>query len=238
MLSHGAVASHFLGEDVVYEAFADWTTARVRPEVKAALGMLAKLTHQPLEFGPADVHPLLELGVSPAGIEQAIGVGGYIFNYQNRMADALGADIPADKVKRAGRMLNLSGRAMLQDRKSEGAIGAYDGEIPPAVVEMVASVISGPGDTNLKLRKNAFNRVMTVLGFPSTGTDLPAELAMYVDTVGRYAPDITDDDVHELLSVGWSEEEIFEITVAASVAAGYGRLKIAWQALSQGKNSK
>ncbi|MES0361531.1 MAG: hypothetical protein ABUK20_11495, partial [Anaerolineales bacterium] len=78
MLSHGAVASHFLGEAVVCEAFADWTTARVRPEVKAAQGMLAKLTRQPLEFGPAEVIPLLELGVSPAGIERAIG-GGRIY---------------------------------------------------------------------------------------------------------------------------------------------------------------
>lgn len=103
VLSHGAVASRYLGEDVVYEAFADWTKARVRPEVKASLGMLAKLTLRPLEFGPGDMARLLETPISPAGIEQAVVIGGYVFSYQNRMADALGADIPKDKIKRAGR---------------------------------------------------------------------------------------------------------------------------------------
>ena len=62
MLTHGAVASRYLGKDVVYEAFADWTKARVRLEVKATLGMLAKLTVQPLEFGVDDENRKTMLG--------------------------------------------------------------------------------------------------------------------------------------------------------------------------------
>ena len=35
-------------------------------------------------------------------IEQAVIGAAFVFNYQNRMADALGADIPRDKLQRAG----------------------------------------------------------------------------------------------------------------------------------------
>ena len=231
MLSHGAVASRFLGEDVVYEAFADWTKARVRPEVRAVLGMLAKLTRQPQDFGPADMAPLLALKVPLAAIEQAVVVGGYIFNYQNRMADALGADIPQDKVKRAGAMLNLSGRAMLSDRQGEGDRVACNGAIPAEVQTMMESVVNGPGDTDAALRQAVFRRGIAYLGFPETNTEIPDGLTAYVDAITAHAAKITDQDVADLLAAGWSEAEVFEVTAAASVAAGYGRLKIAWAAL-------
>jgi alkylhydroperoxidase family enzyme len=232
MLSHGAVASRVLGKDVVHEAFADWTKARVRPQVKATLGMLARLTCEPLDFGPADIAPPLEAGVTPAGIEQAVGVG-YIFSYQNRMADAMGADIAPDQVERAGEMLSLPERAMASDRLAKGREKAYAGAIPAQVEAMVESVTQGPGDADVALRAAVFRRGMAQLGFPETETDVPASLAYYVDTVARHAAEITDQDVQDLLAAGWSEPEVFEVSVAASTAAAYGRLKIAWAALAQ-----
>lgn len=232
MLSHGAVASRFLGEDIVYEAFADWKTARVRPEVKATLGMLSKLTRQPLEFGPDDLRSLLKLGISPAGIERAVGEA-YIFNYQNRMADALGADIPKDKLKRAGAMLSLTSRGSLPDRQGKGEELPWDGRIPPPVEEMVQSVLHGPGDADLEIRQAVFQHAMSYLGFPHEDQPLPKNISPYIDKVIRQASEITDQDIKDLLAEGWSEAEIFEITVSAAVASGYGRLKIAWAALSQ-----
>lgn len=233
MLSHGAVASRFLGKDVVNGVFADWRTSSVRPETKAALGMLARLTRRPLEFGPDDMVPLLDLKVTPAGIEQAVVVGGYIFNYQNRMADALGADIPKDKVKRAGIMLNLGGRAMLPDRKADREMAASGGMIPAKVQNMVNLVIDGPCDSEAALWQAVFRRGMDQLGVEQKDTGIPDDLVHYVDTVARHAPDVTDQDVEGLLASGRSEAEVFEVTVAASVAAGFGRLSIAWDALSQ-----
>jgi hypothetical protein len=225
MLSHGAVASRSLREAVDYESFADWQASRVRPETKAALGMLVKLTCQPLEFGPDDMTPLLDLGISPASIEQAVVVGGYIFGYQNRMADAMGADIPKDNVKRAG--------AMLPDRKADRTMAASGGVIPAEVQNMVSIVVDGPGDSDAALRQAIFRRGTSQLVFAQEDTDISDDLVHYLDTVARYVPDVTDQDIHDLLAAGWSEAEVFEITVAASIAAGYGRLKIAWNALSQ-----
>lgn len=232
MLTHGAVASRYFGEDVVYEAFADWTTARVRPEVRATLGMLQKLTLRPQEFSPDDMVPMLELGVSPTGVAHAVVIGGYIFNYQNRMADAMGADVPPDKVDRAGTMLNLTGRGELKDRNAAGEAALSVNVMPPEIEAMVDSVTNGPGDTPIALRQAVFRRGMDHLGFSGPDAAIPDDLIDYVDMVTASAARITDEDVRGLLDGGRSEAEVFEVTVAASVAAGYGRLKIAWAALT------
>lgn len=233
MMTHGAVASRYMGEDVVYEAFADWTKAQVRPEVKATLGMLAKLTKRPLDFNAEDLKPLLDLGIPPAAIEQAVIIGGFIFNYQNRMADAMGADVPPDKVKRAGRMLNLQGRSMLKDHQSTGEMETFNGRFPPEIEALVESVTNGDGNSDKALRQAVFRRGMAALGFAETDTDIPEGLVHYIDTTTCHAPDVTEQDIQDLLNKGWSEPEIFEVTVATAVAAGNGRLRIAWNALAE-----
>ena len=52
----------------------------------------------------------------------------------------------------------------------------------------------------------------------------PAELSGYLETVRLHAYKVTDRDVDELKAAGLSEDEIFEHTVAAAVAAGLERL--------------
>lgn len=130
-------------------------------------------------------------------------------------------------------MLNLTGRAMLRNHRSDGEMTACGGAIPGEVEVMVNSVTHGPGDAPVALRQTVFRRGMAHLGFAETDTGVPDGLAHYVDTIARHAPEITDQDVKDLLAAGWTEAEVFEITVAASVAAGYGRLRIAWDGLGQ-----
>jgi alkylhydroperoxidase family enzyme len=52
----------------------------------------------------------------------------------------------------------------------------------------------------------------------------PAELSGYIEKVRLHAYKVTDRDVDELKAAGFSEEEIFEHTVSAAVAAGLERL--------------
>ena len=61
--------------------------------------------------------------------------------------------------------------------------------------------------------------------------EVPAEFAAYLDKVRRHAYRVTDDDVERLESAGYSEDEIFELTVAASVGAGLERLDAALETL-------
>ena len=60
----------------------------------------------------------------------------------------------------------------------------------------------------------------------------PPELQPYLDKVRRHAYTVTDRDVEELKRAGFSEDEIFEHTVAAAVTAGLERLDAGLAALS------
>ena len=51
----------------------------------------------------------------------------------------------------------------------------------------------------------------------------PAAAAAYLEKVRLHAYRVTDGDVEALLASGLSEDEVFEATVAAAVAAGLAR---------------
>ena len=52
----------------------------------------------------------------------------------------------------------------------------------------------------------------------------PVELSGYLEKVRLHAYKVTDRDVDEVKAAGFSEDEIFEHTVSAAVAAGLDRL--------------
>jgi alkylhydroperoxidase family enzyme len=59
----------------------------------------------------------------------------------------------------------------------------------------------------------------------------PPDFAAYLDKVRRHAYEVTDRDVEALKEAGHSEDEIFEQTVSAAVAAGLERLDAGLEAL-------
>ena len=63
------------------------------------------------------------------------------------------------------------------------------------------------------------------------GADLPPELVHYVDTVRRHAYKVTDEDVQALLDAGYSEDQVFELTVAAAYGAARDRLEAGLDAI-------
>ena len=54
--------------------------------------------------------------------------------------------------------------------------------------------------------------------------DTPPEFAPYLEKVRLHAYKVTDADVTRVKDAGFSEDEIFEQTVSAAVAAGLERL--------------
>jgi alkylhydroperoxidase family enzyme len=60
---------------------------------------------------------------------------------------------------------------------------------------------------------------------------VPEPARAYVDTVRRNAYLVTDADVEELKGAGCDEDQIFELTVAAAVAAGLERRDAALRTL-------
>ena len=61
--------------------------------------------------------------------------------------------------------------------------------------------------------------------------EAPHDFDAYLEKVRRHAYSITDQDVQELKDAGYSEDEIFEFTVSAAVAAGIERLNAGLESL-------
>jgi alkylhydroperoxidase family enzyme len=95
------------------------------------------------------------------------------------------------------------------------------------------SVLKGRGDTDPGLRRTVEERVATAAGRvgaapagPFLRQDgVPEILLAYVDKVALHAYRITQQDIDELQTAGYSEDAIFEISIAAAVGAGAARLE-------------
>ena len=73
---------------------ADWRTAPLRPELRAALAFVEGLTLRPDELAPTDSGAALAAGVSGQALRDAATICA-LFNMITRLADALGWDVPA-----------------------------------------------------------------------------------------------------------------------------------------------
>jgi hypothetical protein len=92
------------------------------------------------------------------------------------------------------------------------------------------AVLESPGVTDPALRRAIFARAAELSGGATAEAragagEIPEGLRQYVDTVALHAYRITDEDLQELRRAGWSEDAIFEVSVAAAVGAGLARLE-------------
>ena len=65
-------------------------------------------------------------------------------------------------------------------------------------------------------------------------TTIPPQLEAYIKKVTLYAYRVTDSDIAELRALGYSDDDLFEITISATLGAGRARLE-AGQAALMGK---
>jgi alkylhydroperoxidase family enzyme len=88
--------------------------------------------------------------------------------------------------------------------------------------ELYDRVTQGPGELPAAVRRAA-----------ASGTAVPAAAQAYTDKVRRHAYKVVDGDVEELRATGWSEDEIFELTVAIAMGAGMSRFEHARRVLDE-----
>jgi alkylhydroperoxidase family enzyme len=70
----------------------------------------------------------------------------------------------------------------------------------------------------------------------TTTGEVPEVMRTYVQKIVTSAYKVTDEDVQLLLRAGYSEEQIFELTVSAALGAGLTRLKRGLESLEEGEN--
>ena len=93
------------------------------------------------------------------------------------------------------------------------------------LTRLVDTVLLGPGKTTSELRRAVEARAGALSGRPSTDATVPDELSGWVEKVARHAYRTTDEDVESLKAAGYSEDELFELTVAAALGASRARVE-------------
>lgn len=91
------------------------------------------------------------------------------------------------------------------------------------VAALRARVFDGAGVVDPAVRRAA-----------GTGTPVPEVWSAYVGKVREASYKITEHDVSALKAAGCTEEEIFEVTVAAATGAALQRLDLGLRAMQEG----
>ncbi|MDI1465751.1 hypothetical protein QEZ54_32740 [Catellatospora sp. KI3] len=86
------------------------------------------------------------------------------------------------------------------------------------------AVLEGPGSTPARVRQAVAAAKLD---------EVSRELRDYVATLREHAWRSTDEQVRELLAAGWSEDQVYELTVAVSVGAGQRRVDAGLAALAR-----
>ena len=95
--------------------------------------------------------------------------------------------------------------------------------VPAAVRRLSESLLTPEAHTNVELRRSVHERAGVIGDAPPAA--VPGDLAPYVDKVARWAYKVTDEDFDQLRQAGYSDDQIFEITLCAAVGASLARLE-------------
>jgi alkylhydroperoxidase family enzyme len=99
-------------------------------------------------------------------------------------------------------------------------------------MERVAeAVLQTPGDADPELRSAVEAYAASLGGRQGPVPELPSELRPYVDKVAKHAYKVVDADVDRLREAGYTEDAIFELTLAAALGAAQARLDAGLRAM-------
>lgn len=216
----------------------DWRSAPIDGKLRATLGFLEKLTLFPKSVGSEDMAALRVVGLNDPAIRDAtyVCVG---FNIITRIADALDFEVPPPKAfilsskfllffgydilsgLKLGRIVNWRRRDHHIGHEQAMTTGqATANAYADKLKRLEETVLFGPGDLDPLVRKVA-----------SVAGELRGVVGPYVMKVWERAHEITSEDIAALRHIGYSEDQIFELTISAALGAGLVRLESALSAL-------
>ncbi len=92
------------------------------------------------------------------------------------------------------------------------------------VSDISKSVMAGPGETTTALRTAVTRYAETTTIEQSANTEeIPDALLPYLNKIIHHAYKTTDADFEHLKRQGYSEDELFELTISAAFGAGLAR---------------
>lgn len=100
------------------------------------------------------------------------------------------------------------------------------GRVDRRVARLEAAVLGPAGRSDARLRRAVFEWASRAPGGDEarpSADELPAALQPLVEKVVRHAYRVTDEDVAAARAAGHSEDELFDVIVAAALGAGLAR---------------
>ena len=89
------------------------------------------------------------------------------------------------------------------------------------VDELAKRTLDGEGEVEASLRREA----AAYAGDPTPGNQvIPRNILPYLTKVAMHSYKVTDMDINQLKAAGYSEDELYELTISAALGAGLARL--------------
>jgi uncharacterized peroxidase-related enzyme len=181
-----------------------------RPQLRAVLGLLEKVTREPDQLSAADLEPARDAGVPEDAVIDALHVN-LVWNVINRLANAFGFELLDGQLESGTRALHRFGyrfpRFLLgKEQPRRPAVAGAVARHREVVDGLRRAVFDPPGATEPATRLAA-----------ASGGSLDEPVASYAATVRDGSYRLTDADLQRLAAAGHGEDEVFEITVAAAV---------------------
>lgn len=186
-----------------------------RPELRAVLGFLEPVSRTPDQVGAADLTAVRAAGVPEAAIVAALHVN-LVWNVVNRLANVFAFELRPGHLEKGTRSLHRFGY------RFPGFLTGGGGDFQGGPVEdLRRSVFSSAGVVDVATRVAA-----------GSGDPLPEPWGSYAALVRDESFKVTDADIERLKAAGHSEDEIFEVTVAAAVGAALRSLEAGQRAVA------
>lgn len=172
--------------------------ASARPELRAVRDFLATLTLAPDHADATGV-----AGLPEHAVLEALRVN-LVFNIINRLANAFGFTLREGQLHSGTRALHRFGYRFPRFLLADGETTDHG----DAAENLRPAVLDAPATTDPALRTAA-----------ASGGPLPEPWQSYATTVRDASYKITGTDIDRLTAAGHTEDQIFEVTVAAAVGA-------------------
>lgn len=184
--------------------------ASTRPELRAVRDFLATLTRT-----PDDADASGTAGLPEHAVLEALRVN-LVFNIVNRLANAFGFTLREGQLHSGARALHRFGYRFPGFLLADGKTTSHG----DAAENLRHAVLDAPATTDPALRTAA-----------ATGDPLPEPWQSYAATVRDASYKITGTDIGRLTAAGHTEDQIFEVTVAAAVGTSLRRFDAGRRAL-------
>ncbi|MEL6719263.1 MAG: hypothetical protein AAFP82_11145 [Bacteroidota bacterium] len=96
---------------------------------------------------------------------------------------------------------------------------------------MVQNLLFRKASSSQHLRQAIYGKVKAIVGSNQSSKLNDEVLESYTEKIARYAYKTTDRDIQELQDAGYSQGQIFELSVTAALSAGKTRIDIVQELL-------